>query len=43
VDGNYGLTPKKLNDLFTIPFSLEPRNFQVAPQQKYRKVLKKYF
>ena len=33
VDGNYGLTPKKLNDLFTIPFSLEPRNFKVATQE----------
>ena len=33
VDGNYGLAPKKLNNLFTILFALEPRNFKVATQE----------
>jgi hypothetical protein len=33
VDGNYGLEPKKMNDLFIILFSLEPRNFKIATQE----------
>lgn len=33
VDGNYGLEPKKLNDLFKILFFIEPKNFKVSTQE----------
>lgn len=33
VDGNYGLEPKRANDLFKIIFSIEPKNFKIAKQE----------
>ncbi len=32
-DGNYGLEPKKVNDLFKILFFIEPKNFKVSSQE----------
>ena len=33
VDGNYGLEPKKANDLFKILFAIEPKNYRIAEQE----------
>lgn len=33
VNGNYGLEPKKLNNLFKILFFIEPKNFKISTQE----------
>jgi hypothetical protein len=32
-NGNYGLEPRRINDLFKILFAIEPRNFKIASQE----------
>lgn len=42
IDGNYGLAPKKINNLFSILFAIEPRNFKIASQELSQPVQKRF-